>query len=502
LKFDRRNFIASSALASATLLAPRAFAMSGGLSEADYLKLDAMEIADLVRRKKISPTDALNAAIARADKVNPAINAITIRLEGLARKAIAEGLPEKGPLRGVPFLLKDLGARMAGTITSEGSRFFRDAVADHDGTLVQRYRAAGLVIWGKTASPEFGATGTTESLLWGATHNPWNLKHSAGGSSGGAAAAVAAGIVPAAHASDGGGSIRIPASNCGLFGMKPSRGRTPLGPDALESWMGLTANHAISRTVRDSAILLDIASGPEAGSRNIPPGSNFLDALKGTPKRLRIALMQQNPFGVPLAAECQVALDHAAKLCEELGHHVEPASISIPVGPMMEGMSAITGAGTLALIRDREKALGRAVTKDDLEPINWDAYQEARKYTVEDLYRGRAVADQVGRIFDEFLTRFDVIVSPVMAVPPPLLGALSLNQARDNFVKNAIAVSCFTAMYNIAGLPAMSVPLHWTSEGLPVGTMFAGRYGAEITLFQLAAQLEKAAPWLDRRPVI
>jgi Asp-tRNA(Asn)/Glu-tRNA(Gln) amidotransferase A subunit family amidase len=392
---------------------------------------------------------------------------------------------------------------MKGTVTTNGSRFFRDAVADHDSTLVQRYRAAGLVIFGKTASPEFGGTATTESTLWGQTHNPWNPKYSSGGSSGGSAVAVAAGIVPAAQASDGGGSIRIPASHCGLFGLKTSRGRTPAGPDALENWMGLSVTHAITRSVRDSALLLDVGAGAEPGSRVIPAApASYLKGMATPPQRLRIALMETSPMGVPVHADCKAALAKAAALCEQLGHHVEPASPKLPVASMFEGMGIITGTGMLTLIQDRERALGRADTENDLEPIIWSTYQNARKYSAEQLFRARAAADQAGRTFDEFLGRFDLILSPVTAVPPPLLGALSLDQPYDDFVRNAIPASCFTSMYNIAGLPAMSVPLHWNADNLPIGSMFAGRFGDELTLLRLAAQLEQAAPWRDRRPVL
>jgi Asp-tRNA(Asn)/Glu-tRNA(Gln) amidotransferase A subunit family amidase len=360
-----------------------------------------------------------------------------------------------------------------------------------------------LVIFGKTASPEFGGTATTESILWGNTRNPWNVKYSSGGSSGGAAVAVAAGILPAAQASDGGGSIRIPAAHCGLFGLKPSRGRNPTGPDAIENWMGLSVGHAITRSVRDSALLLDIGAGPEAGSRAIPGApASYLAALATPPQRLRIALLENNPFGIPVHADCKAALARAAKLCEQLGHSIEPAALTLPVAQMMEGMGVMMGTGTLSTIRDREKVLGRVATAADIEPINWASFQKAQQFSAEQLYRARATADQVGRLFDELLTRFDIILSPVTAGPPPLLGALSLNQPYADFVQNAMPASCFTAMYNIAGLPAMSVPLHWNADNLPIGSMFAGRFGDEVTLLRLAAQLEQAAPWFDQRPVI
>ena len=503
MAIDRRTMLKTGALLAAAAATRGAVGATTGLAYGDYAKADAVALAGMVAKKQISPTEALEAAIARTEVVNPAINAVVQTYYDQARATAQSAMPDHAPLRGVPMLLKDLGIQMKGTVTTNGSRFFKDAVADHDSTLVERYRAAGLVIFGKTASPEFGYTATTESLLWGQTHNPWNLKYSSGGSSGGAAAAVAAGILPAAHATDGGGSIRIPASHCGLFGLKPSRGRTPIGPDAIENWMGLSVTHAISRSVRDSALLLDVSAGPEAGSRVTPAGPpSFLKALAQPPRKLRIELFETNPFGAAVHPENQAALVKAAQLCEQLGHHVEVAKIELPVGPMMEGSGAITGTGMLTLIKNREKALGRTATENDLEPIIWQTYQKSQTLTAEQIFRGRAAADQVGRAFDQFLTGYDMILSPVTAGPPPLLGALSLNQPYKDFVPNAIPASCYTSMYNIAGLPAMSVPLHWTADNLPIGSMFAGRFGDEVTLLQLAAQIEHAMPWKDRRPVI
>lgn len=501
MSMTRRTVLKHGALLTGAAVAGPALAAGRGLSYADYAEADAIGLAELIRSKQIGPTDALDAAIARAEQVNPALNAVVQKYYEQARAA-ARGAAA-APLRGVPMLLKDLGLQMKGTVTTNGSRFFRAAVADHDSTLVQRYRAAGMLLFGKTASPEFGGTATTESLLWGNTRNPWNRDYSSGGSSGGAAAAVAAGILPAAQASDGGGSIRIPAAHCGLFGLKPSRGRTPTGPDAIENWMGLSAVHAITRSVRDSALLLDIAGGAEAGSRVTPAAPpSFLAALATPPQPLRIAVLEHNPLGVPLHADCKAALTRALQLCEQLGHHCENATLQLPVAAMMEGMGVLTGTGTLSLIRDREQVLGRAVTAADLEAISWLNYRKAQGFSAEQLYRARATADQVGRLFDELLTRHDVILSPVTAVPPPLIGALSLDQPYDEFVKNAVAASCFTSMYNIAGLPAMSVPLHWNADNLPIGSMFAGRFGDEVTLLRLAAQLEQAAPWYKRRPML
>jgi Asp-tRNA(Asn)/Glu-tRNA(Gln) amidotransferase A subunit family amidase len=378
--------------------------------------------------------------------------------------------------------------------------FFRDAVADHDSTLVQRYQAAGLNIFAKFTSPEFGQTATTESRLHGATRNPWNPAHSAGGSSGGSAAAVAAGIVPVAHASDGGGSIRIPASHCGVFGLKPSRGLVPMGPKALEGWMGLSVHNVISRSVRDSALLLQLSQGPEAGSRVLPPTHNLMDALRKPPKGLRIALMETNPFGMAVHADCLDAVQKAAELCARLGHTVEQAAPRLPIQEMFAGMGVMTGTGMLTTVQAREKALGRAVREDELEPLNWRSLQLAKGYTAEQVFAARSVFDQAGRLLDEFFAGYDLILSPVTAAPPPLLGELSLDQPWERFVKAAVLASPFTAIFNMSGHPAMSVPLHWNAAGLPIGVQFAAPFGGEARLLALAAQLEEAAPWRHRRP--
>lgn len=500
---NRRQFLTT----SSALLGAAATAHAHGrgrvkpLTYADYSRHDATGLAGLLRRGEVSAAELLETAIARRDAVDPLINAVVQRHDELARATLAAGLPA-GPLRGVPFLLKDLGISLAGTVTTHGSAFFRDARAVEDSTLVQRYRAAGLVVFGKTASPEFGQTATTESRLWGATRNPWQREHSAGGSSGGAAAAVAAGIVPAAHASDGGGSIRIPASHCGLFGLKTSRGRLPFGPSAIENWMGLSTQHVITRSVRDSALLLDVGQGPEAGSRIVPPvgARSFVAALDRPVGRLRIAVWDSHLFGQPVHADCRAALARAAGLCESLGHFLEPVTLQLPVQEMFGAMGVMTGTGMLTSIHDREKQIGRTVTEQDIEPINWRHYQAARQRSAEDLYRARASFDRVGRILDGVLSRCDLVLSPVTAVPPPRLGELSLDQPYERFVAAAINASPFTALWNMGGQPAMSVPLHWNDAGLPIGVQFAGRFGDEVTLLRLAVQLEQAAPWAGRRP--
>lgn len=509
----RRNFLKAGAALGGTAVAGLGPGMAAGarpqsaLPLAEYERWDAIEIARLIRRGDVNPSEVLEAAIARAEAY-AVINAVTTPHFDLAREQ-ARGLDLAGraerearpPLSGVPFALKDLAVTLKGTVTTNGCAFFKDAVADQDSTVVRRYKGAGLNIFAKLASPEFGQTGTTESRLFGRTCNPWNLERSSGGSSGGASAAVAAGVLPVAHASDGGGSIRIPASHCGLFGLKPSRGLIPMGPGALEGWMGLSVHNVISRSVRDTAWLMQLTQGPEAGTRAAPATSDLVKALGRFPKGLKIGLFDNNLFGMGVHPECLEAVHQAATLCAGLGHHVEPISLKqLPFLEMFGSMGVMTGTGMLYTVRAREKLVGRPVREDEFEPINWFTLQKAQKYTAEQLYAARSVFDQAGRILDEMFTRYDLILSPTTAALPPKLGELSLDQPFDDFAKRAVLASPFTAMFNMSGHPAMSVPLHWSAEGLPIGAQFAAPYGGEARLIGLAAQLEKAAPWADRRP--
>ena len=512
----RRHFLKTGAAAGLALQVGMATAAeppasTPALPMPEYEKLDALALASAIREGRLTALEALEAAIARAE-ARSQINAVALRHFDLARenaqrlsrmgRAERAAWAQTAPLAGVPFALKDLGVAMKGTVTTQGCAFFKDAVADHDSTLVQRYRAAGLNIFAKTTTPEFGQTATTESRLFGLTRNPWNLAYSAGGSSGGAAAAVAAGIVPAAHASDGGGSIRIPSSHCGLFGLKPSRGLVPMGPKMLEGWLGLSAQNVISRSVRDSALLLQLTQGPEAGSRTGPQPGALMDAITRPPRRLRIALMEQNPFGAPVHPDCLDAVRAAARLCESLGHVVEMAAPKLAIGEMFGSMGIATAAGMLASVRMREKETGRQAREDEFEPLNWRSLQLARGYSAEQAFTARTVFDQAARTVDLFLGEYDLILSPVTAAPAPLLGAMSLDQPYESFVKVAMTASPFTAIFNMTGHPAMSVPLHWNGAGMPIGAQFAAPFGAEATLLALAAQLEQAAPWKDRRPVL
>ena len=511
---QRRQFLkVATALGGATVAgfagASRAAAGSAAaLPLPEYEKWDATEIALRIRRGEVRPGEVLEAAIARAEARQPAITALTQRhferAREIARRLDGAGRAEREsrpPLAGVPFALKDLGIALNGTVTTNGCAFFKDAVADHDSTLVQRYQAAGLNIFAKLASPEFGQTATTESRLFGATRNPWNLAYSAGGSSGGSAAAVAAGVLPVAHASDGGGSIRIPASHCGLFGLKPSRGLIPMGPKSLEGWLGLSVHNVISRSVRDTALLMQLSQGPEPGTRTAPPVSDLLAALDKTPRGLRIGLFQTNLFGAGVYPECIEASNKAATLCAGLGHHIEPVDLSaLPFLEMAASMGVVTASGMLYAVREREKAIGREAREDEFEPIDWQSLQKAKTYTAEQILKARIVFDRGGRVLDELFSRFDLILSPTTAALPPKLGVLSLDQPFADYARHAVQASAFTSMFNMTGLPAISVPLHWSADGLPVGVQFAAPYGGEARLIALAAQLEKAAPWADRRP--
>ena len=508
---ERRTFLMAAAATVAASALPAEQAVAKTVKQT--APADAVAMAEQLRKGDITPQEALDATIARVEAL-PKLNAVVIKNYELARELArkqsalsrAERLKacETAPLWGMPFVLKDLGVSMAGTVTSNGCGFFKDAVAQHDSTVVSRYKAAGLNIFGKTAAPEFGMTTTTESKLYGVTPNPWNSKHTTGGSSGGTAAAVAAGILPVGHATDGGGSIRIPSAHCGLFGLKPSRGRVPAGPDSLDGAIGLSVGHVISRSVRDSALLLDVGAGPEFGSR-VRPGSDvqgsYLKALNQPPeKKLRIAVWRKTYFGIPVHADCLAAVDKAAKACEAMGHIVEDAMPDLPVAEIFAGMGPGMSAGMLSGVEYREKQLGRAAREDEFEPLNWAALQAAKKASALELFRGRAGFDKAGQLIDAFLSKYDLILSPTTAVPAQLLGALRLDQPYASYAAEAMNSSAFTSLFNISGHPAMSVPLHWTAENIPVGSHFVAPFGAEGRLLRLAAQLEQALPWAHRMP--
>jgi amidase/6-aminohexanoate-cyclic-dimer hydrolase len=468
----------------------------------DLTHHDGLGLAELVRRKEIGAAELLEATIARAEKLNPALNAIVTRLYDEARAAIAAGLPS-GPFTGVPYLLKDLGTLYKSAPNSFGSAFFDGFVADHDSELTVRLKRAGLVIFGKTNTPEMGLAPSTEPRRWGATRNPWNLAYSAGGSSGGAAAAVAAGILPMAHATDGGGSIRIPASCCGLVGLKPTRARNPVGPDAGEGWGGAAVGHAVTRSVRDSAALLDATSGPDVGDPYWapPPAGPFLAGVGRDPGRLRIALTTTSFNGHPVHAECADAARAAAKLCESLGHAVEEATPRFNAEALGNATRVVIAGNVRAALEARARAVGRALSESDVECVTWRWAAAANEFTSSDYARSMGVVHWTGRQVARFFTTYDLILSPTMCQPPYPLGILDMSSTDDAAYLDAVLASIgFTSLFNSTGNPAISPPLASSRDGLPIGVQFAGRFGDEATLFRLGAQIESAQPWANRRP--
>jgi amidase/6-aminohexanoate-cyclic-dimer hydrolase len=472
----------------------------GGFAE--FERYDGIGLAKLVRDKEVSAAELLDAAIERVESRNAVVNAVVGRLYDDARLAIAAGLPD-GAFTGVPFLLKDIGALATGAVTTFGSRLFASFIADHDSELVARYRRSGLVIFGKTNTPEFGLVTTTEPQLFGPAKNPWNLAYSTGGSSGGAAAAVAAGMVPAAHANDGGGSIRVPASCCGLFGLKPTRARNPSGPDVGEGWGGLSVSHVITRTVRDSAALLDATSGPDVGDPYWapPPERPFLHEVGTDPGRLRIAVCTEPWNGQPVDGECKEAVGGAAKLCASLGHIVDEARPEIDARALLDAQRVIVSASTRMVLEMRAAFLGREPRADDVEKYTWRVAAYGNEVRAADYARSMLAIHRAGRAVARFFTRWDVLLTPTMCRPPLRLGELDTMSDDAEQLRNMLfRTIAFTSLFNASGSPAMSVPLHWSRHGLPVGVQFVTGFGEEARLLRLGAQLEAAQPWTERRP--
>ena len=490
---------------------------------AEYEQYDAMGLAELVRLGRISPEELLNEAIDRIERFNPTLNAVVVRMDEHGRKAAAGALPE-GPFAGVPFLLKDLLADFEGVPTSAGNRRYKDIPAARDSEMVVRFKKSGLVILGKTNTPEFGLTGVTEPAVFGPCRNPWNPEHTPGGSSGGSGAAVAAGIVPMASAGDGGGSIRIPASCCGIFGIKPSRGRNPTGPARGRIWQDAVQEHVVSRSVRDSAAMLDMTHGPDTGAPYPirPPEGSYLNAARTDPQPLKIAFNTRSPLGLSVHADCVAAVESAARLLEDLGHHVEAT------GPDIDGMALAKSYITMyfgevgADIREMARVLGRKVVRDDVEPLTWTIGMLGESFPAAYFVDAMREWDRASRIMGTFFKAYDLYLCPTIAVPPPRIGEMNpgvleaiaikaVNRFRlgallkmsgiaDQMAEKSLAKMPFTQLANLCGLPAMSVPLYQGSDNLPIGVQFVGPSGDETTLFKLAGQLEKARPWFHLRP--
>ena len=487
---------------------------------AHYVSTDAVGLAGLIRAGEIHPREAVTAAMAQIEAHDTTLNAVTWRRYDRALRE-AELPLRDSPLAGVPFLIKDMGQALAGAPNTMGSKMRRYVVAGHDSALVARYKAAGLLIVGQTSAPEFGAAVDTKPELHGVTKNPWDVERSPGGSSGGAAAAAAARYVPIAHASDGGGSIRIPASVCGLFGLKPTRGRTPKGPDTAEGWFGMSIDHAVGHSVRDSAALLDVSQGPDPGAPYFapPPARPYLDETTTPPGKLRIAVSTGAMLADQMDPECVMAVERTAELLEELGHEVTFASPRVDADSLREAMSLMVAADTAAAISAASEAAGQPPKEDLFERAMWVIGLVGERLSARDLAQALALVKNVGRVVAPFFDDHDVLVESTLARPPWKLDELDPSPADRramSLVKRlpggriartavrAVAADSLnvlpnTPLWNATGQPSMSVPLHW-ADGLPVGLQFTARYADEATLFRLAAQLEEARPWADRLP--
>ena len=467
--------------------------------------LDATAQSELVASGKVSPLEMVNAAIERVERYDGALNALTYRWFEAARELASSSTLPDGPFRGVPYLLKDLYAAEAGKPLSNGSKAYKaaDYVSSEDSTLVSRYKAAGLISIGRSNSPEFGSIPVTEPEAWGPTRNPWDLSRTPGGSSGGSASAVAAGIVPIAHASDGGGSIRIPAACCGLVGLKVSQGRISMGPSRDESNLGV--EHCVSRSVRDSARLLDATHGPGIGDVIIAPTPRrpFIDEVGADPGRLRIGMLDFNPRGGDVHADCVDGVHKTAKLLESLGHHVEPGFPDIfydnEIGRAFS-MLWSTNMGTA--IRRFSQALGREMIPNDIEAMNWAQAEFAKGVNGVDFSLAQASSIQFRRAIQSWWTQgWDLLLTPTLSAPPLPVGSMPNNPEHPMTpLMTAGSWVAFTSQFNISGQPAISLPLHRTAEGLPVGMQLAAAYGREDVLIRVASQLEQAAPWAHLTP--
>ncbi|GIH70837.1 amidase [Sphaerimonospora thailandensis] len=456
---------------------------------------DAVALAAAIRSGEISAREAVEDAIARIEKHNPALNAVVgFRFEE-ALDEVEAGLPE-GPLTGVPVLIKNLGADVAGLPSTSGSRLFANYVPEHDSELVRRYRQAGMVVLGTTNTPELGLNASTEPALFGPTHNPHRRGFSPGGSSGGSAAAVAGGMVPVAHASDGGGSIRIPAAMCGLFGLKPSRGRVTGFPDPGTLAGPVSVNHALTTTVRDSALLLDIAAGPMKGEAFSAPAprTSFLDATRRDPGRLRIGMAVKQTNGPETDAECVAAVERVATLCERLGHEVTETDCGFDYAEAATTSATAMGTELVVAIDDWLAFLGRELRDDDLEPFTHFLLEQYRRLSGADVTRAMRGVQEIGWKLGTKFDTFDVLLTPTLARPTPEHGVLDTGRA-ETMYESAPLFSCWTSPFNVTGMPAMSLPLAADQRGMPLGVQFAADLGGEELLLSLAAQLEQASPW-------
>lgn len=489
----------------------------------EYDQLDGLALADLVRRRAVSATEVAEAALARMAERNPQLNAIVRPLDIVARD-MAKAVDLEGPFAGVPMVIKDLQATIAGVPTSHGTKAMQQVVPSQDSTLVARYRRAGAVFIGKANTPEFGLTPFTESEALGPARNPWDVTHTTGGSSGGSGAAVAARIVPIGHGGDGGGSIRIPASCAGLFGLKPTRGRMPTGPEFGDIWRGFAQEHVLTRSVRDSAAMMDATDGEDVGPPVACPAKErpFLEEVRRDPGRLRIAVTSTPFFGDTVHPDCLAALDDAAALLSSLGHHVERAEPVVDGQRLARAFLTVVAAEARADIEWMGEQLRRAPKSADVEVATWALGLVGTAYSASEYATSVRMLQAAGRVTGAFFTQFDLLLTPTLATPPfkigalqpsfserlalRLLGSLGLSGALkaagllDETARKVFGFIPYTPLFNVTGEPAMSVPLYWNAAGLPIGTQLATRFGNEATLFRIAGQLEQARPWAQRLP--
>jgi len=488
----------------------------------EYDKYDGLGLAELVRKKDVSPEELCETAIEKIELLNPKLNAVVTPMYDLGKQSIKDKLPE-GPFTGVPFLLKDLIGAYAGVPLTNGSKAYKNYVPTEDSELVKRYKKAGLVILGKTNCPEFGLMGYTEPELHGPTRNPWNTNHTPGGSSGGSASAVASGMVPVASAGDGGGSIRIPAACCGLFGIKPTRGRIPTGPNYGEIWQGAVAEHIVSRSVRDSAAMLDANQGADVGAPYIIPEPElpYLQEMEKDPGSLTIAFNTVSPVGTEVDPACIRAVEETAKMLEKMGHKVEEARPNLDGKSLANSYMALYFGEIAADLVELESILGRKVRSSDVETVTWTMGMLGRTFTAGDFVGEMRKWGMASREMGRFHQKYDLYMTPTLAYPPAKIGELkpkfaeiammkTINALKlgkllkisglvDQMAVDSLTKTPFTQLANFTGQPAMSVPLHWTDDGLPCGIQFIGRFADEATLFRLAGQLEKEKPWFDKR---
>lgn len=467
---------------------------------------DATALAARVRKGEVHPGELLEAAIGRIERVEPQLNAVVERLYDQARQAAEQPVARHGAFAGVPTLVKDLFSPLAGALMSNGSQALGQARPDFDGELVARLRRSGCLLMGTSTSPEFGTSYSTESQRFGATRNPWNLAHSSGGSSGGAAALVAARVVPFAHGNDGGGSLRVPASCCGVFGFKPSRGLLPSGPIVGEGWAGMGTGHAITLSVRDSAALLDATAGIDLGAPYAAPVATrpYRLAVQDDPAPLRIALVEQvGPW--PVSAHSRAALDDAAHLCESLGHQVVPERLPVVLPEFLDQVFTIIGASTRNYLDVLGQMRGAPVFESEVEARTRIILREKGQVSGAQYAAAVEWIHAFGRRMALFMQDYDIILTPTLAQLPPAIGELNAQDdswSLARLIEHFHSYSPYTALCNASGQPAMSVPLYWSPEGLPLGAHFIGRFGEDALLMSLAAQLERARPWRGRVPPV